>query len=159
VPSCEAERVTAPGETDLDEMLATLAVERRPGVFTFVAVAVPTPGLLAAANAMVDEGELTTLVVPVEAAQRAGLPATVEMAWLTLQVQSSLEAVGLTAAVSARLAARGIACNVLAGYHHDHVLVPRGRVADAIDALTADLPGGELPHDELPDDEPSDQAG
>ena len=50
-----------------------------------------------------------------------------EFAWLTLSIQSSLEAVGLTAAVSARLAERDIACNVLAGYHHDHLLVPVAR--------------------------------
>jgi uncharacterized protein len=118
-------------------MLATLAVERRPGVFAFVAVKVPTPGLLASSHAMVKEGELTTLVLPVEAAHRAGLEVTVEMAWLTLTVQSSLEAVGLTAAFSAALGARDIPCNVLAGYLHDHILVPVERAADAIDALTA----------------------
>ena len=137
VPNCEADGVTTPGETDLAKMLATLAVQRRPGVYTYVAVNVPTPGLLAAADAMVVEGELTTLVVPIEAAARAGLPVTVEMAWLTLTVQSSLEAVGLTAAFSAALGKRDIPCNVLAGYHHDHILVPVERVDDAIDALTA----------------------
>ncbi len=129
--------MAAPGETDLDAMLATLAVQRRPGVFTYIAVEVPTPGLIAAAHAMVREGSLTTIVLSVEAAGRAGQLATVELAWLTLTVQSSLVAVGLTAAVSARLAAIGIACNVLAGYHHDHLLVPVDRVDDAIAALTA----------------------
>jgi hypothetical protein len=124
-----------PGETDLGVMLASLRAERRPGVFTFVAVEVPTPGLLAAAEAMVREGNLTTLVLPVEAARRAGLPVVVEMAWLTLSVQSSLEAVGLTAAFSARLAEQDIACNVLAGYHHDHVLVPADRAVAALAAL------------------------
>lgn len=79
--------MVAPGETDLSAMLATLRVERRPDTYTFVAVDVPTPGLLAAAAAMVDEGELTTLVVPVDAAARAGLPVVVELAWLTLAVQ------------------------------------------------------------------------
>ena len=59
------------------------------------------------------------------------------LAWLTLTVQSSLEAVGLTAAISERLARENIACNMLAGYHHDHVLVPVERVDDAIAALTA----------------------
>lgn len=118
-------------------MLATLAVERRPGVFTVVAVNVPTPGLLATSHAMVKEGELTTLVLPIAAAERAGLPVTVEMAWLTLTVQSSLEAVGLTAAFSSTLAALDIPCNVLAGYRHDHILVPVERAAEAIDALTA----------------------
>ncbi|MDX2378394.1 MAG: ACT domain-containing protein [Acidimicrobiia bacterium] len=132
-----SEATTPPGETDLETMLGALAVERRAGVFTFVAVEVPTPRLLAAAAAMVGEGELTTLVLPVEAATRAGLPVTVEMAWLTVQVYSSLEAVGLTAAMSARLTDQGIACNVLAGYHHDHILVPLARVDDATAALTA----------------------
>ena len=127
--------MTAPGETDLEAMLASLDVERRPGVFTFVAVEVPTPGLLAAAQCMVKEGTSTTLVVPVESARRAGLPVVVEMAWLSLTVTSSLEAVGLTAAFSTALAEVGIACNVLAGYHHDHLLVPVDRVDDAIDAL------------------------
>jgi hypothetical protein len=129
--------VSAPGETDLAKMLATLSVERRPGVFTFVAVNVPTPGMLAAAHGMVKEGALTTLVVPIHAAERAGLPVTIEMAWLTLAVQSSLEAVGLTAAVSARLTDVDIPCNVLAGYHHDHILVPVELAGAAIDALAA----------------------
>ncbi len=129
--------MAAPGETDLDVMLASLAVERRAGVFAYIAVQVPTPGLLAAAHAVVKEGRLTTIVLPVEAAARAGQSTTVQFAWLTLTVQSSLDAVGLTAVVSARLAALGIPCNVLAGYHHDHLLVPVDRVDEAIAVLTA----------------------
>ncbi len=128
--------MAAPGETDLSAMLATLGVQRRPGVFAYIAVNVPTPGLIASAHAMVKEGRLTTIVLPVDAAERAGQSTDAQFAWLTLTVQSSLDAVGLTAAVSARLAAAGIPCNVLAGYHHDHLLVPVDRVDHAIDALT-----------------------
>lgn len=127
----------APGETDLAAMLATLSVQRRPGVFAYIAVQVPTPGLIAAAHALVKEGRLTTIVLPVDAAARAGQATDVQFAWLTLTVQSSLDAVGLTAVVSARLAAIGIPCNVLAGYHHDHLLVPVDRVDDAISILAA----------------------
>jgi hypothetical protein len=127
--------VVAPGEMDLSKMLASLDVERRSGVFTYVAVEVPTSELLADAHAMVDEGTLTTLVLPVESAQRAGLPIVVELAWLSLTVQSSLEAVGLTAAFSKILGDAGISCNVLAGFHHDHILVPVERADDAIAAL------------------------
>jgi hypothetical protein len=129
--------MVAPGETDLERMLATLAVQRRPGVFAYIAVEVPTPGLIAAAHAVVKEGRLTTVVLPVEAAERAGQSTAHRFAWLTLTVQSSLDAVGLTAAVSARLAAVDVPCNVLAGYHHDHILVPVDRVDDAVVALTA----------------------
>ena len=117
-------------------MLDSLDVERRPGTFTFVAVEVPTPGLLAAAQGMVREGKLTTLVLPVDSARRAGLPVVVEMAWLSLTVQSSLEAVGLTAAFAKILGDENISCNVLAGYQHDHILVPAERADDAIKALT-----------------------
>jgi hypothetical protein len=39
--------------------------------------------------------------------------------------------------VSARLTDVDISCNVLAGYHHDHLLVPVERVDEAIVALTA----------------------
>ena len=137
VRSCEAEVMAAPGETDLAAMMASLAVTRRPGVFTYIAVEVPTAGLLAAAHAIVKEGRLTTIVLPVESAERAGQLVTVRFAWLSLTVQSSLEAVGLTAAISTRLAEIDIPCNVLAGYHHDHLLVPVDRVDDAIAALTA----------------------
>jgi hypothetical protein len=129
--------MVAPGETDLERMLATLAVQRRPGVFAYIAVEVPTPGLIAAAHAVVKEGRLTTIVLPVEAAERAGQSTANRFAWLTLTVQSSLDAVGLTAAVGARLAAVDVPCNVLAGYHHDHILVPVDRVDDAVVALTA----------------------
>jgi len=120
---------------DLEAMLASLDVERRPGVFTFVAVEVPSPELVAAAQGMVQEATSTTLVLPVESARSAGLPVVVEMAWLSLTVRSSLEAVGLTAAFSTMLGDAGISCNVLAGYHHDHLLVPVDRADDAIAAL------------------------
>jgi hypothetical protein len=127
----------APGETDLQVMLASLDVERRAGVFTFVAVEAHQLGdeLLAEAHGVVKEGATTTLVLPVEVARRVGLATIVEMAWLSLTVESSLEAVGLTAAFSKTLGDAGISCNVLAGYHRDHLLVPVERADDAIAAL------------------------
>lgn len=125
----------APGETDLDSMLDALSVERRPGEYTFVAVDVVTDEMAATARASVDEGDTTTLVVTLDDAARLDLPVVVRMAWLTLGVQSSLEAVGLTAAFSRLLADAGISCNVLAGYHHDHVLVPADRADEAVAIL------------------------
>ncbi|MEM9145243.1 MAG: ACT domain-containing protein [Pseudomonadota bacterium] len=58
-------------------------------------------------------------------------------AWITLRVQSALEAVGLTAAVSAALTEAGISCNVVAAAHHDHLFVPFERAEDALACLQA----------------------
>lgn len=123
------------GETNLRQLLATLDVERRPGTYTFVVDGPPEMDIVA--QAVVDESEGRTLVVPVDAALRSGLDVVFEAVWLTLTVHSSLEAVGLTAAFSVALADAGIACNVLAGYHHDHLLVPADRADDAVAVLRA----------------------
>jgi len=59
------------------------------------------------------------------------------MGWarITLGVHSSLEAIGLTAAISAALATRGISANIVAAFHHDHLFVPWGRRDEAMAAL------------------------
>lgn len=120
------------GETDLGEMLASISVERRPGEFCFVVDADLGDDL---AHAQIREVEGVTSVVHVEVARSLGIDPDFTAAWLTLRVHSSLEAVGLTAAVSTALASERIACNVIAGYFHDHILVP---AADA-DRATATI--------------------
>lgn len=129
--------MAAPGETDLAEMLATLRVVRREGTFTMGESDDAPAAVVARAHARIDEEESTTYVVEVADAVAAGWEVPVEMAWLTLAVHSSLEAVGLTAHVSGVLAQEDIPCNVLAGYHHDHLLVPLDRADRAIELLTA----------------------
>ena len=121
------------GETDLARMLATLDVVRRPGRFAFVTGEWPTLGVVASATVHEDEG--TTYVVTVEQAAEVGAPVEFEAAWLTLTVHSALEAVGLTSAFSSALAQAGLPCNVLAGFHHDHLLVPADRADEAIRVL------------------------
>jgi len=58
-----------------------------------------------------------------------------EWARISLRVHSSLEAVGLTAALSSRLAERGISANVIAAFHHDHIFVPWDRREEALEAF------------------------
>jgi hypothetical protein len=56
---------------------------------------------------------------------------------ITLGIESSLEAVGLTARVGTALAERGIGANMIAACHHDHVFVPWERREEAMAALEA----------------------
>jgi len=53
----------------------------------------------------------------------------------TLEVHSSLEAVGLTAAISTALTANEISANVTAGYFHDHLFVPTDKADQALATL------------------------
>ena len=122
------------GETDLEKILGSLQILRRAGAFTIVTLEVPVV-LAEGVDAVIAEAEGTTVVVSVAEAERRGWPVGFEAAWLTVEVHSSLEAVGLTAALSSVLADRGISCNVLAGYFHDHLLVPFDRADEAVRAI------------------------
>ena len=122
------------GKRDLHVILATMDVIRRPGAFAYVQAAPGTPppdGTFA----MIDEGDSTTYIV--DADGPLGSRAPFRAAWLTITVHTSLESVGLTAALAGALAARGIPANVLAGFYHDHVLVPEDLADDAVAALRA----------------------
>ncbi len=55
--------------------------------------------------------------------------------WITLQNNTSLDKVGITAKFAAALAKSDIPCNVMAAHHHDHIFVPIGKTQDAMDIL------------------------
>ena len=121
------------GETQLTVLLRTLSPERQPGEYVYATVPTLPAGVDVAMAFREQEG--WTLVLPREAAETAGLAWTFPCAWLTLRVHSSLQAVGLTAAVADALADAGIACNAVAAYHHDHLFVPLDRADEAIEIL------------------------
>lgn len=70
------------------------------------------------------EVEGLTVIVEESVAIRAALKILFRAAWITLQVNSDLAAIGLTAAVSTALARENIPCNIMAAAHHDHLFVP-----------------------------------
>ena len=117
---------------DLDEILAAMAVSRRPGTFV-VCAADEVPD--ADVEAVVVEDEGLTVVLPREQAEDLRMTWGFEAAWLTIEVTTALDGVGLTAAFSRALADAGLPCNVLAGFHHDHVLVPVDRADEAVAVL------------------------
>ncbi|MFI5756674.1 ACT domain-containing protein [Streptomyces sp. NPDC051569] len=137
------------GERDLRKLLSGMRPELNPGRYVFTHSAGPAlPGTppahpgpaLPGLNPVVTvaEAEGLTLVVRAEEADAAGLPYDYTAGWITLRVHSALAAVGLTAAVAAELAGAGLSCNVVAGFHHDHLFVPYERAPEAL-ALLRDL--------------------
>jgi uncharacterized protein len=126
--------MSAMPESDLSKLLAALDVHRVPGTFVFTSVD-PATARRVSPLAMVTEDEGITVVIERAVADLLGLQYEFVGAWLTLAVHSALDSVGLTATVSRALAERGIACNVIAGRHHDHLLVPNDRADEAIACL------------------------
>jgi uncharacterized protein len=106
-----------------------------PGCYVFTTVSggdIP-PGVTPVVTVAEQEGR--TLVVPQQDADAAGLAYEYVAGWITLRVHSALEAVGLTAEVARELADVGLSCNVVAGFHHDHLFVPYERAAQAVVVL------------------------
>lgn len=81
------------------------------------------------------EVEGITIVLSKENAIRLGLAFEFVAAWITLNVHSALEAIGLTAAFAKALGDANISCNVIAGYYHDHIFVDTKDAAKAMDVL------------------------
>jgi predicted N-acetyltransferase YhbS len=122
------------GEKNLQTLLATMHPVLRSGEYVYVLWPHGKP-LVPGIEAAVREAEGLTVVLPRAEADELGLKYDFVAAWITLEIHSELEAVGLTAAVSRALTDARISCNVLAGFHHDHLLVSVGDSARALEVL------------------------
>ena len=118
------------GERDLARLLKSLRPKLYPERYAFAATL--DASLRDGQFALIREDEGLTSIQP----HPEG-----EWARISLKVHSSLEAVGLTAELSARLTEKGISANIVAALHHDHLFVPWDRRDEAL-AILHGLEGG-----------------
>ncbi|OJT19427.1 transporter [Archangium sp. Cb G35] len=134
------------GETNLEVLLKSMKPVLRGGEFVFLTTrhslleAVPLEPL-----GLFHEEEGLTLILPREKADAAGLPYSAVFRMITLSVHSSLEAVGFLAAITNRLAARGISVNPVSAYFHDHLFVPSARAEESLAVLAGFARGDAAP--------------
>ena len=119
-------------ERDLTILLRTMEPVLHPAPYGFAVRAGAVLPFEPFATVMEAEG--LTVVAPLAGMHAAGMESE-PWARISLTVASDLAAVGLTAAFAGALAAEGISCNVIAGFHHDHLFVQWDRRNDAMQAL------------------------
>ena len=123
------------GETNLQALIANMESVLNDGEYVFATVentaAIPRDITICE----IKEQEGITVVLSKKDAERLGLDFEFAAAWITLNIHSSLEAVGLTAAFSTELGKNNISCNVIAGYYHDHIFVDKNDEDKAMSVL------------------------
>ncbi|UTV30004.1 ACT domain-containing protein [Photobacterium atrarenae] len=125
------------GMTDLNQLLRHMQPRLRDGEYVFCTTTALDDALLVQLKPLATfrEDEGLTLILERNLAREHGFEAGSVFRAITLTVHSSLEAVGLTAAVAGKLAEKGISANVVAAYYHDHIFVQAEKAQLALDAL------------------------
>lgn len=123
------------GEKNLQKLIANMEPILNEGEYVFVVTSsTHIPREITICEMKEKEG--TTMILSKEDADNYGLQYDYIASWITLNIHSSLEAVGLTATISTELAKNEISCNVIAGFYHDHIFVDKKDGIKAIGVLT-----------------------
>jgi len=123
------------GEPSLDTLLATLTATLAEGIYVFATVAPEALPATITPRMIFAEAEGITLILLREEAEAHGIPFEFPSRMITLDVHSSLEAVGFIARIATALADEGMGVNPVSGFYHDHLFVPEGRERDALRIL------------------------
>ena len=124
------------GIVELESLLTSLDPEMPEDEYVFCSVPGNLEDYVSLNPAIcVSESEGLTLVLPLTTAMKEGFSFHGTYRKVTCKVHSSLEAVGLTAAVSSQLALDDIPANVVAGFYHDHIFVPADKAERALKLL------------------------
>ena len=126
-------------ELELEKLLTEMSPELREGEYVFSSISrEDLDDLRVEPIGWFREVEGISLILDRAAAQRLGLKQSSAYRMISLNVNSSLEAVGFLAAVTEKLAAAGVSVNAVSAFHHDHLFIPVEK-ADLAMSLLNDL--------------------
>ncbi|MCH8339478.1 MAG: ACT domain-containing protein [Chloroflexi bacterium] len=126
-------------ELELEKLLTEMSPELREGEYVFSSISrEDLDDLRVDPIGWFREVEGISLILDRAAAQRLGLKQSSAFRMISLNVDSSLEAVGFLAAVTEKLAAAGVSVNAVSAFHHDHLFIPVEK-ADLAMSLLNDL--------------------
>ena len=123
------------GELNLQTLLASMQAELVHGVYVFATLPDRQLPQGLSPRMMFQEAEGSTLILLQAEADAHGLAYEFPSRMITLNIHSSLDAVGFMARIASALAEHGMGVNPVAGFYHDHIFVPLGREQDALTVL------------------------
>jgi hypothetical protein len=123
------------GEINLNTILENLNPVLNTGEYVFTKVDSIDHIAFSKILFLFKEKEGITVVLEKRFAEELNLTFSYIASWITLEIHSSLAAVGLTAAFSQALGNANISCNVVAAYLHDHIFVDKNDALEAMDVL------------------------
>ncbi len=130
------------GETNLDKLITSMSATLVDGLYVFVTLGDGATPAGIRPRMMFEEAEGTTLIMLKSEAEAHGLGYEFPCRMITLNIHSSLEAVGFMARIATELAGHDMGVNPVSGFHHDHLFVPDGRELDAMKVLGQMAGGG-----------------
>jgi len=125
------------GETNLDELIKSLSAVLVEGLYVFATVPSNQPLGNIKPRMIFEEAEATTYILLKSEAKSLGFAYEFPCRMITLDIHSSLEAVGFMARIASELAKHDMGVNPVSGFFHDHLFVPDGREHEAMNALKA----------------------
>lgn len=123
------------GESNLTVLLSSMTATLVDGIYVFMTLKdQPLPTTIKP-RMMFEEAEGTTYILRKEEAENARLDYEFPSRMITLEIHSSLDAVGFIARIATELAKAEMGVNPVSGYFHDHLFVPDGRHTEALQIL------------------------
>ena len=113
------------GGLDLQKLLVDMEPQLHEGEYVFSSVPFEAFGdLQIEPIGWFREAEGISLIVDRETTLRLGMKHSTTFRMISLNVNSSLEAVGFLAAITEKLASASVSVNAVSAYHHDHLFIP-----------------------------------
>ncbi|MBW4521921.1 MAG: ACT domain-containing protein [Scytolyngbya sp. HA4215-MV1] len=113
------------GEKHLSQLLQAMQPKLQPEDYVFCSVSIEQATSLAATPiGQFCESEGMSLILTRTDAEKSGFHYEYCSRMITLNIHSSLEAVGFLAVILGNLAEHGISVNPVSAYYHDHLFVP-----------------------------------
>ncbi len=123
------------GNTNLAEVLRSISVDTDSTAYGFASLKDDLPLPANEVLCTYREKEGLTVVADTNYLHDKHIDFEGPFAKLSIEVHTSLELVGLTAALAKALTESGISANVIAAYYHDHIFAPFDKRNEAVGAI------------------------